>query len=103
MYFLLNLLVLELKNTLFDNPAPLARLMELRRRVKRRASRKVGDFAISRRFLPGAKVEFVFAQEGVSSIRAFLLDARNSFGYSSFDKSNSASGIGMVAVTVVPP
>jgi hypothetical protein len=41
--------------------------------------------------------------EDVQQHAGFMADARNSFGYSSFDKSSSAPGIGMVAVTVVPP
>jgi len=47
--------------------------------------------------------EFVIAKKTWSSMLASLVEARYSFGYSSFDKSNSASGIGRVAVTVVPP
>jgi hypothetical protein len=40
---------------------------------------------------------------GVRSNASLLLDARYSFGYSSWDKSSPASGMGTVAVTVVPP
>jgi hypothetical protein len=60
-------------------------------------------FIVNGRSFPGANREFVIAEKTFSSMPAILADARNSYGYSSFDKSSSASGIGILAVTVVPP
>jgi hypothetical protein len=66
-------------------------------------SNGVGNAFPRASFFQMQKVEFVFAQEAWNCLRASLLGARNSIGYSPFDKSNSASGMGTVAMTVVPP
>ena len=61
------------------------------------------EFITNGRSFPCAKGGIRNCGEDLQQHAGFLVDARNSFGYSSFDKSSSASGIGIVAVTVVPP
>lgn len=61
------------------------------------------EFITNGRSFPCANGGIRNCGEDVQEHADFLVDARNSFGYSSFDKSRSASGIGIVAVTVVAP